>query len=508
MMPQHAVCARKRVSRDCDRTFRRPVRWAGMRKAGLALGLMLTAGAGGLALAGTGLGPSAGILAGLLIVAGVGTFFGVRTRELALFAVGLLVFTITWNGIRLGGGAMGDVFLALAFAAVITHVVGTRGSLPLPPWLFVAGVGFLLAGVLSMVFPPNQAIVEQSTLTELSYRLQSGVSGAVKPFSNRTELIYFEAAVVVVPVLIMAVGTTPRRCRWLIDLWVAGSLVNAAVGVLDHIGIHLGPIPYTYHRSAGLTVQSNYLALTCVIALPLAGLWIGRSRRWTAAGTAALALLLGGVYASGSRAGTVGALLAFAATVAVLPRLRPMVVRALPYVGMALVVVLMFTSTGSKILHQVRLSGGDSTTAVSDYRRSTAASVAWSQVKARPIEGVGFSVISAAHDIYLELLNAGGIIALASFVVFIAGLAGAVRKALPGLMRREALTSGVAIMAWLAFGIFANQVADKFLYVVPGILLAIARASRLPDAATARATAVEQPAVGQARQALVGAAAP
>ena len=80
------------------------------------------------------------------------------------------------------------------------------------------------------------------------------------------------------------------------------------VGIVDYAGIaHIAPIALAANRSAGLTVQSNYLGLTCVLAIPTAMLWLGRSRRSTLAGRVAVPTLLGGVYASGSRAGTVAA---------------------------------------------------------------------------------------------------------------------------------------------------------------------------------------------------------
>ncbi len=54
------------------------------------------------------------------------------------------------------------------------------------------------------------------------------------------------------------------------------------------------------------------------------------------------------------------------------------------------------------------------------------------QIKARPIEGVGFSVIANAHNIYLELLDAGGMIALAAFLVFLGGLVQSLRRSRAG----------------------------------------------------------------------------
>lgn len=481
----------------------------GMRKAALALGLMIAAGAGGLALAGAGLGPSIAILAGLLILAGVVTFFDVSTGDLAFWAVALLLFTVTWNGIRVGGGGFGNVFMAIAFAAVITHVVVEKRPLPLPPWLFIAGLGFLLAGLLSMVFPPNPQVAQQSILTQLTVASQINIQSAAQVPSNELELAKYELSVILIPILIATVGTTVGRCRRLINLFVAGALVNAAAGVLDHVGIHLGPVPYSNARSAGLTVQSNYLALTCAIAIPMAMLWFGRSRRWTLAGAVAVPLLLGGVYASGSRAGFVSGLLAVVLPILLVPRLRPAISAVLPFLGMALVLVFTFTHVGSKILQQVRLGGSSTTTAVSDYRRSTAASVAWSQIQARPVEGVGFSVIAYAHDIYLELLDAGGMIAMLAFAVFLAGVMNSAVKSRAGPLREEAIVCGVAVAVWLINGIFDNQVADKYLYVVPGLLLAIARTTWLcgPQHAVPRSETAPRAALAHP-QTLAGVGAP
>jgi hypothetical protein len=160
---------------------------------------------------------------------------------------------------------------------------------------------------------------------------------------------------------------------------------------------------------------------------------------------------------------------------------------------MALVLVLMFTNLGSKILHQIRL-GSSNSTSLSDYQRSQAASAAWDQIKARPIEGVGFSVIANAHDIYLELLDAGGLIVLTSFLVFCGGIAAAVRRGMLGAQREEAIGLGVAALVWLANGVFDNQVADKYLYVVPGLLLAVAGsvAASRTVAATRGTTQIDQ----------------
>jgi len=455
-----------------------------MRRVTLTLTLIIVAGAGGLTLAAFGLAPAAGAVTGLCLVAGVIATFGVSTDDLAMAAVAALVFTITWNGLRVGGGAFGDVFLALASAAVLAHVIADKRPLPLPPWLCVAGIGFFLAGLLSLVFPPPMDVVQRSVVAVTTIKLQDGGFGLTVFPGNVSTLVKYEVSLILIPLLIATVGTTGRRCLRLMNLWAAGAVINAGVALADYAGVaHITPVAIANNRSAGLTVQANYLALTCVIAIPLAMLWFGRSRRWTLAGLLALPVLLGGVYASGSRAGTVAALLAVVGTLVVVPRFRPGLRFVLPVGGMAIILLLMFTSTGARILHQVRLASSN-TTSVSNYQRTVAAQVALEQISARPIEGVGFSVIANAHDIYLELLDAGGIIALGAFLVFLGGLWRTLRRSRAGPLRDEAAVCALAIVVWLANGVFDNQLADKYLYVVPGLLYAISRVSLMQPSTT------------------------
>jgi hypothetical protein len=417
----------------------------------------------------------------MVLILGTISVFGVGTESLAFLAVEVLVLTITWNGIRVGGGAFGDAFMALAFAAVVSDAIVRKRYVPMPPWLCLAGVAFLFAALLTVMFPPATALVQKTVLTETNFLLQDGVVGfAAPPRSDISAWIKFEASLVLIPVLIAAVGTTPARCRRLIDLWTLSGVINAAVAIADYGGFHFTPVAFSANRSAGLTVQSNYLALTCVIAIPTALLWLGRSRRWTRAGVLSVLLLLGGTYASGSRDGSVTAVIALVLTVALIPRLRAQLYAVLPIAGAALVALLRLTSTGHQILKQVRIGGNGIATSLSDSQRSAAASVAWSQFQGRPLEGMGFSVIADAHDIYLELLASGGVLALAGFLAFCAGLASATRRALAGPQSEAAIALAVAVVVWLVNGVFDNQVADKYLYVVPGLLLAVSRARAVP----------------------------
>ncbi len=451
----------------------------------------------GVAVASTGAGPAAGVAAGVIIVGAV-SLLGISSDRLMWISVAILVLTIQWNGIRVGGGAFGDVFMVLAFAALIVHLVLEKRWLAIPPWLLLAGIGYALAALLSVIFPPsaalqNRAVVQQESLLT--------VPGLLPPRSDISFLIKFELSAMVTPLLVAAAGCTAARCRRLLDLWTIGAFVNASVAVADYTGVaHVAPYPIVAHRSSGLTIHPNYLALGAIMAIPSAMIWIGRSRRLTWAGVIVLLTLLGGVYASGSRAGAVAALFAVAATGLAVPRFRHMIVPLLPIAAMALVAVLTFTKLGSSIIHQLRLGASNTSAAGSNAQRGMDAHVAVAQITARPLEGVGFSVIQDAHDIYLQLLAAGGLVALAAFAAFLGGLFGAVRAAWAGTQRDELVATAVAVVVWLANGVFDNQLADKYLYIVPGLLIALSFVARArepavqpaahpPSRATAPATA-------------------
>jgi hypothetical protein len=425
--------------------------------------------------------PLIGAVAGLTLVGGLG-FLGFSTERVAWLTACLLALTITWNGIRIAGGAFGNVFLVMAFAAMVGHAVLNRRPISAPPTLLLAGTGFLLAGLLAMMFPPDFAL---TNLTDVQIRGRVGAPLIVGTRSDLLWLIAVELSFLIVPLVMLAAGSTPRRCRILLDLWTAGLVINAFIGFVDTLGIaHLAATPLGADaRSVGLTIHPNYLALGACMAIPTVMLWIGRSPRWTWAGVAGLGALLGGVYASGSRAGAVACLVAIAATALAVPRLRRFAMPALPIVGMVLLLVLTFTKAGANILDHVRLGGGADTAvniSGSNFERSRAAHVAYDQFSARPLQGVGFSVITDAHSIYLQLLAAGGIIAFVSFFVFIGGLVGSVVRGLRGPLRDEVVAVGIAILVWLVNGVVDNQVGDKYLYLLPGVLYAMARLSRAP----------------------------
>jgi hypothetical protein len=405
--------------------------------------------------------------------------------QVAYAAVAVFVLVITWNGFRTPVGAIGSFFLAVAFVAVLGQTLLARRPLPLPPWMVAAALGFTVAAMLNIIFPPDQALLDR---TLLYFRSLPGRNlGYLIPRPDLVQLIQFVIALLVVPMMIAAVATTRARVRGLLDLFVIGATVNAFVGIVDLAGLPIAPYQIAGSRTAALTIHPNYLALACTIAAPLALLWVTRGGRWRTAGYASAGLLLLGAYASGSRVGAVTAALAVVATFVLLPGLRRGLGVVVPVVGIGVVTVVLVA--GDQILEQVRLGGDLGTTvntAASDLQRSKTSSLALDQFQARPLQGVGYSVIADAHIIYLQLLASGGLIAMAAFITYIGGLAGSLRRALAGPQRDAAVVCGLAILMWLINGTHDNQLADKYLYVIPGFIVAMARLATLEAAADER----------------------
>ena len=407
----------------------------------------------------------------VFVVAAIAILQAVPIERLAYITVGVFVLFVTWNGLRVAGGGMANLFMVAAFMVVPLYVIQTRRAVPFPPWLFAAAAGFVIAAMVAYVFPPEQDLLSRSLISFRTEYQSVEPLGYLVPRSDLYTLLKFETALLLIPLLIAAVATTKERIERLMDLFVLSATINAAVSIVDFLGVPIAPYATVAGRASGLTIHPNYLALTCTVGIPLAVWWISRGGPWRLRGLIATTLLLGGTYASGSRAGAVTAVLGLVLTVAALPSLRRSLRYVLPVGALLLIPVAIFTPVGAEILDQVRLGGNN--TSGSDTARSHLADIAMDQFRAEPIQGVGMGVIQDAHNIYLQLLAAGGLIAAASFLTYVLGLANSVRRAFRGPLRDPAVAAGLSVLMWLVNGRYDAQLADKYLYVVPGFLVAI-----------------------------------
>lgn len=101
----------------------------------------------------------------------------------------------------------------------------------------------------------------------------------------------------------------------------------------------------------------------------------------------------------------------------------------------------------------------------------------------RPLTGYGFQVVRGALSVPLQLLTAGGIVALAAYLTVLGGAAYtglrfAADRALPSNVQATAMALVVSLIVWLIVGFVENNTFDRFIYAPVALILAISFASR------------------------------
>jgi O-antigen/teichoic acid export membrane protein len=396
-------------------------------------------------------------------------------RNPVLLVIGIGVVLATMNGVRpVRGATAADVCFALATLALAPLLIIARPRFfRIPWWMYaaVAGIGFAVL-----------------VSTAASVARASNLSAGMK----------FAITLGVTPLLLGAVAASYGRVALLADLWLVGAVANCAVATSDFfantlIGYNVTGT-YWLNRAAGLTVHPNHLGLVAAMALPVA-----LSRAITApALSRRIAYVVGvvvlglGVLASGSRV----ELIAGAAGLLIVPLLQPIarkeivVAFAAATLAVALVAVAVPSARSHALVSVHRLTGGDPTASMSDADRSKKLRRAVKDIEAHPMTGTGFAAVRDAHDIYLQLLQAGGVLALPPFLLFAGGILamGLRLRRAPSLSPptqnlAAALTASMGV--WLLSGLLSNLVYDRFLYLPAGLLFGFWFATRRTEAAPA-----------------------
>lgn len=410
-----------------------------------------------------------GVLASPLVVAILVRLAGLAfardlgaVQSIAALLAGAALATITFNGLSFGlDMTVADLFLLGAGLVLLPQLLMKPHLRPAAPtWLIASACLLLVSGLVSSM-------------------------DKVGPTDDLVPAIRFVVALFLAPLVIAVAAGHRARLPLMTTLWLLSAGTNGAVALSDSLGLtSIGPALTGLEfqdRAAGLTVHPNHLALACAMALPVA-VWHVSATRNLRGHSAYLALAIAialGILASGSRAGIVAGMAGVVFVAFLRHRERNAVVLAL--VGGAAVILIvgfLSPSNSDQLLTGVqRLSGGESV-GNSDATRLEYYRVAITEFAARPLTGNGFEVVRGAHDIYLQLLQAGGLIALAAFGLFALGSLGlGVRltrePTLPNGAQGLAAALTASIAVWLLAGLAQNQIYDRFLYVPVGLLLAL-----------------------------------
>ena len=399
------------------------------------------------------------VLRELPAVANIGPFYNLGVGSLAAS-----VLLITFNGVRVGAHVTVSDLLLLGTAIIfLLSLLGDRSVVPRPPgWLLFGAIGLLATGFLS-------------TWTTID------IGGDV------VATVEFAMALLGVPLLLAFATGASDRLLLFARLWLVSATINSAVAVTDFA--HVTSIGLTLSgRPSGLTVHPNHLGMVAAMAIPLALFLAARARKWPSAAVylGTVGILTLGVLVSGSRA----ALLAAMAGALLLPALGNRLLKPVVLIAIAAGGLLLFTSgvlttnqpsTTSPFVAIERLA--DPATASSDTGRLEYYSAALADFARRPFTGIGFDLVRTAHDIYFQLLQAGGILALASFLVFSAGSLRLGMKltrdqALSRDMQNLAAALTASLLVWLVAGLVQNLIYDRFLYLPVGLLVGLNSVAR------------------------------
>ena len=431
---------------------------------------------------------------------------GPGRTEAALTRIGTLVlaglfFAMPLNGLRpVESVSYGDLLLFFA-AAIAAVLVLYRRRLPaLPLWLWGGAALILLSAVLVSLFPA--ADVEE---------LERSFPG----FFNENpsfEVAKLLAGAALLPVVVATIARGWSQVELLVSCWIAGVAFSCVLAVSDaYLGTDL-QLALTYDidatvgffviepaRSIGLTVHANTLSLTAVMAVPLVISRMTNSRR-VLLYLPVFLLLLVAVLLSGARAGMVGIVIAVVLTLALCrparrvlfsPNLRVAAMVAVGLAALVAVVVGLSVQPSTRAAEYLGVSelssessqpatvgrfGGDSSTAESDSARWGYLEDSVRYILDRPIPGYGFRWIESSHNIYLQLLLSGGLLALVGYLWLICGYllaAYRLREILPDWTTTAAPAVLVSLAMMLITGIVGNGIVDRYLYLPMALLFAM-----------------------------------
>ena len=428
------------------------------------------------------------VVMALAVVVGVVALRGVEDLGVGLLLLAAL--TATWNGLSGAGLSVAQPALAAALVVLAVVTVVGRRRIVVPGWVWVLPATIVLVAVAAWFFPPAPGYLALRTTVPIP----DSVAAAVPPFAlaNVVNMVRWLVSAAALPVAAcLAIATRPRLAPLLAVTAALGAAVNAAVALSDGLGLtaisaRLVPIVDIGGRQAGLGAQPNHLALAAALAVPVVtwrvlvaatGL---RRAAWLVVGI----VLAAGLATAASRAGLGAAVVGAGLTVLVLKAGRRLVV---PLVGgvvaAAVVAIAAAPALLDRVAEQLRLSGAASA-AESNAVRGGIAEQAVADFRHSPLHGLGLPVVTDAHDIFLQLLAAGGVLLLLGFALFVLGFVGEVRR-LGDLSDGLPRVLLVSFASWLLVGAVVNQLTDAFLYLPVAIVAGLASHSATARGASA-----------------------
>jgi O-antigen ligase len=333
--------------------------------------------------------------------------------------------------------------------------------------LFFVGIGTLIPILLVSRFQ-RQAPMLIGVFGVFTMGLVTSVA-CTNPAGSFNGLARLVVGALVMPVVFMLWRPGRRVLYSFAAAYVLGNCISVAYSVITRTVSVDG-------RYAGLTQHPNVFGLVELLALGLLPyLWFNTHKAYRWGLLVAGAVCGYGVWISGSRA----ALLVTVAIVPLYVLLSRSIEHALLLFGAGIVPLYLvgkaFTSpdvgSGSAL---ERLRGGGSATA-SDKAREILLDKVISQFTAHPILGDGFGSAAEAHNIYLQVAAAGGIIGL---VFYLLVLFSAIRQ--PLVLGSGYVLLALPAMAYALIGPLTPLIWDRYIWCVLALPFLVPRSDE-PD---------------------------
>lgn len=402
-----------------------------------------------------------------------------------------------------------DVLFIAAVALGLFDFFRRGDFVRLPAWkLRVVGV-YCLAGFLFILCYAVNAL-EDSVTGGLQQIL--GVPGKLPDKAKllfgasvpqeRLFFIFFVNAIGVPLVLLLMPSVRVPELRFLILVWTAGSLYGAAFTVAycnGYIPSHYDWYWVKLGRATGLTPHANILALSSLLAVPGLLMLMTYFRNWWSwgIGFSGIGLVWLAIDYSGSRSAVLGFLvLPFVFLLLYHSRMLADVARVVWAAGLAILfavvvglALLVFgDGVGSGAL--ARLKGGARS---SDSARELINQMSWEQAFDSPVFGTGYQVLRVAHNLYLQIFHAAGLVGLVAYVCVM--LAPAVILYHLGKTEKQffGITAALlaAMMVLVVLSAYKASISDLSTSIVFGLVLYAAGVinvnNRLPSQLDSRA---------------------
>lgn len=373
----------------------------------------------------------------------------------AIVAIGLAVFLAVMVNFGLVRTATGIIVLAMVFAPL--NDVRPSSSLSFvtaADLLFLLGF-VLLAPVIAFrrIEPPMFFVLGSTILLAAGFLASLGSTEPGVSFNHMTRLV---VAALGLPVVFMLWRPNKGTVALLASAYVAGQVFSVVDAFIE------GPVGNG--RYDGLTTHPNFFGLSSLLAAGLVPYIVSLTppaRRWLPWAAGGFCLL--GIWMSGSRA----ALLTIMLIVVIFPA-RERSMKAAGLLGLAGVGALVafdrvFDASGDNAL--ARLLGGTSSYD-SDNAREGLIAQGLTSFRSHPLLGTGFVDPLLAHNIYLEVAVAVGIVGLFGYV-FIVWSTVSPLFTLPKPFNQLAYPA----LAYAAVGLLTNALWDRFIWAALALAL-------------------------------------